>query len=209
MSDNGKILKINLTDQKTERLTISDEWYRDYIGGEGFAAKILYDHLEVGLDPFSEKNMLVFTTGPLTGTKAPCSGRLCIGFKSPLTGTLGMSNVGGHLAPMIKKAGYEVIIVEGKSDKPVYVYINDDQVEFKDASDLWGLDTEKTEDKIREELGNEKVRIAEIGPAGENLVKFSAIMVDRHRAAGRGGAGAIMGSKNLKALACFGSGQLH
>ncbi|MDP3386763.1 MAG: aldehyde ferredoxin oxidoreductase N-terminal domain-containing protein, partial [Eubacteriales bacterium] len=208
MSKNGKMLKINLTDQKTDVMTISDEWYADYIGGEGFAAKVLYDHLEAGLDPFSEKNMLVFATGPLTGTKAPCSGRLCIGYKSPLTGTIGMTNVGGHLAPMIKRAGYEMIIVDGKSEKPVYISINDDQVTFKDATNLWGLDTEETEDKIREEFGNDKVRIAEIGPAGENLVRFSAIMVDKHRAAGRGGAGAVMGSKNLKAIACFGSGQL-
>lgn len=209
MSKNGKILKINLTNQQTDVMEISVDWYRDYIGGEGFAVKILYDHLEAGLDPYSEKNMLVFATGPLTGTKAPCSGRLCIGYKSPLTGTIGMTNVGGHLAPMIKRAGYEVIIVEGKSEKPVYISINNDVVEFKDATNLWGLDTEKTEDRIREELGNEKVRIAEIGPAGENLVRFSAIMVDKHRAAGRGGAGAIMGSKNLKAIACFGTGQLH
>jgi len=208
-TEHGKMLRIDLSEQKTEIMAIPEQWYKDYIGGEGFAAKIMYDYQKPGMDPFSKENKLIFTTGPLTGTKSPCSGRLCIGYKSPLTGTIGITNVGGHLAPMIKKAGYDVIIIEGVSEKPVYLYINDSVVEFRDATNLWGLDTEKTEDKIRQELGNDKVRIAEIGPAGEKLVKFSAIMIDRHRAAGRGGAGAVMGGKNLKALACFGSAKLH
>lgn len=204
----GKILKINLTDKSTELIKIPKDWYKKYIGGEGFSAKIIYDDLKPGIDPLSEENMLVLSTGPLTATKAPCCGRVCIGFKSPLSGTIGMSNVGGHMAPMIKKAGYDVIVITGKSDTPIYISINDDYVAFKDAKHLWGLDTEETEKQIRSELNNEKVRIAEIGPAGENLVRFSAIMVDGHRAAGRGGAGAVMGSKNLKALACFGSAKL-
>lgn len=207
-TDYGKMLKIKLKDKTTEVIDIKEEWYDKFIGGEGFAVKILFDNLPAGLNPMSEKNILIFTTGSLTGTKAPCSGRLCIGYKSPLTGTLGMTNVGGHLAPMIKKAGYDVIIIEGKSDKPIYVYINDDVVEFRSAEHLWGKDTEKTEEIIKEELKNDNVRIAQIGPAGENLVKFSAIMVDKHRAAGRGGAGAVMGTKNLKALVCIGSGKI-
>src|SRR6056297_118584 len=208
MSKKGKILRINLKDQSFKAGDIPKKWYKDFIGGEGFATKILYDELKAGIEPLSEENLLVFTVGPLTGTKAPCSGRLVIGFKAPLTGTIGMSNVGGHLAPMIKKAGYDVVVVKGKSEKPVYINIEDDKVEFKDAAGIWGLDTEKTEEKIREETGNKKIRIAEIGPAGENLVNFSSIMIDKHRAAGRGGAGAVMGSKNLKALAFFGSEKL-
>lgn len=209
MSKRGKILRINLKEKDFKVGDIPDKWYKDFIGGEGFAAKILYDELKPGMEPLSEENLLVFTVGPLTGTRAPSSGRLCIGFKGPLTKTVGMSNVGGHLAPMIKKAGYDVVVVEGKSENPVYISIDDEKVEFKDASQLWGLDTEDTEEKIREEIGNKKIRIAEIGPAGENLVKFSSIMIDKHRAAGRGGAGAVMGSKNLKAIAVFGSKKLE
>src|SRR6056297_1157143 len=205
MSIKRKILKINLTDQTWSSKDIPDEWYHMYLGGEGFAAKILYDTVSSNTNPQDSENPLVFATGPLTGTSAPCSGRLCIGYKSPLTGTIGLSNVGGHLAPQIKKAGYEIVIIEGKSKTPVYLYVKDDEVYFKDAKPLWGLNTEETEDKIREELNDKKVRIAEIGPAGENLVKFSSIMVDSHRAAGRGGAGAVMGGKQLKAFACSGS----
>lgn len=201
----GKMLKINLTDRTIDLSRISEEWTRMYVGGEGLAAKILYDNLEPGMDPMDEKNLLVFTTGSLTGTKAPSCGRLCIGYKSPLTGTIGMTNVGGHLAPMIKRAGYDVVLITGRSSSPVYLYINDESVEFRDASLIWGLDTEKTEDKIREDLQNPRVRIAEIGPAGEKKVLISSIMVDKHRAAGRGGPGAIMGSKNLKAIAIYGS----
>src|SRR6056297_1194506 len=142
MSKKGKILRINLKDQSFKSGDIPKKWYEEFIGGEGFAAKILYDELQPGMEPLSEDNLLVFTVGPLTGTKAPCSGRLVVGFKSPLTGTIGISNVGGHLAPMIKRAGYDVVVVEGKSEKPVYISVDDDNVEFKDAAGIWGLDTE-------------------------------------------------------------------
>lgn len=205
----GKILKINLSDRSTEVQDFSRELQKLYIGGEGLAAKILYDTLEPGLDPMDEKNILVFTTGPLTGTRAPSCGRLCIGYKSPLTGTIGMTNVGGHLTPMIKRAGWDAVVIQGKSEAPTYLYINDDSVEFKDASAIWGMDTEATEDAIRADLGNDKVRIAEIGPAGEKLGLMSSIMVDKHRAAGRGGPGAIMGSKNLKAVAFYGTSKIE
>lgn len=203
---NGKMLWVNLSTKVVREQVIPTEWYTKFIGGEGFVAKLLYDYLEAKIDPLGSENLLIFATGPLNGTLAPCSGRTCVGFKSPLTGTIGVSNVGGQIAPVLKKTGYDVIIFEGKSDTPVYTYVNDSKVEFKDASQIWGLDVELTEDKIREELGNSKVRIAEIGPAGENLVKYASIMIDSHRAAGRGGAGAVMGSKNLKALVVNGSG---
>lgn len=205
----GKILKINLTDKTSETVRIPDHWYEKYIGGEGFAAKIVYNTLKPKIDPLSQENILVLATGPLTGTRSPCSGRLCIGFKSPLSGTIGMANVGGSMAPMIKRAGYDVIVISGKADEPTYLYINDSDIEFKDAKNLWGLDTEETEKKIRADVGNDKVRILEIGPGGENLVKFAAIITDAHRAAGRGGGGAVMGSKNLKAIACFGSSKIE
>lgn len=202
---NGKILWIDLSRQETYEETIPTEWYTKYIGGEGFVAKLMYDRLEAKIDPLSKDNLLLFATGPLNGTLAPMSGRTCVGFKSPLTGTIGASNVGGQLAPVLKKTGYDIIGFKGQSEKPVYVYVKDSNVEFKDASHIWGLDVEKTEDRIREEI-DEKIRIAEIGPAGENLVKYASIMIDSHRAAGRGGAGAVMGSKNLKALVVNGSG---
>lgn len=203
---NGKMLWVDLSAKTTREEEVPQEWYTTFIGGEGFVAKLLYDHLEANMDPLHPDNLLIFATGPMNGTLAPCSGRTCVGFKSPLTGTIGASNVGGQLAPALKKTGYDVIIFTGKSETPVYTYINDSTVEFKDATDLWGLDVEVTEDKIKEELGDNKVRIAEIGPAGENLVLYSSIMIDSHRAAGRGGAGAVMGSKNLKAMVCKGSG---
>lgn len=205
----NKMLKIDLSDRSSEVVDIDNSWQNLYLGGEGYATKILYDNLEPGMDPMDEKNMLVFTTGPLTGTRSPSSGRLCIGYKSPLTGTIGMTNVGGHLAPMIKRAGYDVIAITGKSTTPVYLYINDDVVEFKDATSIWGMNTGETEDNIRKEVDEPKVRIAEIGPAGEKLSFMSSIMVDTHRAAGRGGAGAVMGGKNLKAMAVFGSDKIE
>jgi aldehyde:ferredoxin oxidoreductase len=204
---NGKMLWIDLNNQSWREEAIPAEWYSLYVGGEGFVAKLLYDYLEPGMDPLSPDNLLIFATGPINGTLAPTSGRTCVGFKSPLTGTIGASNVGGHLAPELKKTGYDVIILTGQSPTPVYVFVKDNVIQFKDATALWGLDVEKTEEKIREELGDSKVRISEIGPAGENLVKFSSIMIDAHRAAGRGGAGAVMGSKNVKALVVRGTGQ--
>lgn len=205
----GKLLKINLTTGEAHNEEIPKEWYHKYIGGEGFVTKILYDNIKPGIDPLGEDNLIVLATGPLTGTHAPSSGRLCIGFKSPLTGGIGLSNVGGHLAPMIKKAGYDAIMVFGASETPVYIDINDGDVKIRDAKKIWGMNTIETEKAIREELGNEDVRIAEIGPAGEKLSNISTIMVDSHRAAGRGGPGAVMGSKNLKAIACFGSGDIE
>ena len=203
---NGKMLWIDLSNKVTREEMIPDELRSLYIGGEGFVAKLMYDRVKPGMDPLSEENLLIFAMGPVNGTLAPSSGRTCVGFKSPLTGTIGASNVGGMLAPELKKTGYDVIILTGKSETPVYVFVKDSEVQFLPAENIWGLDVEKTEEAIRNELGDPKVRIAEIGPAGENLVKFSSIMVDAHRAAGRGGAGAVMGSKNMKALVVRGSG---
>lgn len=205
----GKMLEVDLSQKKVEVNPVPEEWYAKYIGGEGFAAKLLYDRLEKNLDPLSENNLLILATGPLTATKAPCSGRLCFGFKSPLTKTIGMSNVGGHLAPQIKWAGYDLLIIRGKSKKPVYLMVENEKVEIKDASFIWGRDTEETESLIREKYPDKKLRMAEIGPAGEKLIKFSSIMVDAHRAAGRGGPGAVMGSKNLKAIVFSGNNKLE
>ncbi len=205
----GKMLEVDLSQNKVEVNQIPEIWYQKFIGGEGFAAKLLYDRIEKNLDPLDEKNLLILATGPLTATKAPCSGRLCFGFKSPLTGTIGMSNVGGHLAPQIKKAGYDLVIISGKSSKPVYLMVENEKVEIKDAEFIWGKDTEASERLIRDKYPDKKLRMAEIGPAGEKLIKFSAIMVDAHRAAGRGGPGAVMGSKKLKAIVFSGDKKLE
>jgi len=205
----GKSLWIDLTNQTYEIKDVPLEWAEQFLGGEGFVAKVLYDNLAPRIDPLGEENLLVFATGPLTGTSAPTSGRLCIGFKSPATGCIGASNVGGHLAPMIKKAGYDFVVVKGRAASPCYIFVEDDRVTFNSAEALQGKTTEETEALIRKELGNDKVRMAEIGPGGEKLTMFASIMVDAHRAAGRGGGGAVMGSKNLKAMAFFGTGAIE
>ena len=199
MSFIGKILRVNLTERsiKVEELPKDAELY---LGGRGLASKILYDEIDPKVDPFSPENKLIFATGPLTGTAAPTGGRYMVVTKGPLTGTIASSNSGGYFGAELKFAGYDMIIFEGKADKPVYLSIKDDHVELKDASHLWGKDVFETTDMLLEEFGDPKARVACIGPAGEKLVRFAAIMNDKHRAAGRTGVGAVMGSKNLKAV---------
>lgn len=205
----GKILEADLTSQKTQE--VSTESYFDiksFIGGKGLGALALWKELKPHTDPFSPENILVFSTGPLTGTPCP-SVRMCIVTKSPLTHTFCDSHVGGHLGPEIKFAGFDAIIVRGESESPVYLWVNNEEVEICDAKHLWGQDTFQTEEKIRTERKDLTIRVACIGPAGEHLVKFALINTERYRQAGRGGVGAVMGSKNLKALAVKGSGQIR
>ncbi|AFK22460.1 aldehyde ferredoxin oxidoreductase [Pyrococcus sp. ST04] len=152
------------------------------------------------VDPFSPENKLIFATGPLTGTSAPTGGRYMVITKSPLTGYIAMANSGGYFGAELKFAGWDAIIIEGKADHPVYLYINEENVEIRDASHVWGKVVSETEAKLKEEVGDKNVQIASIGPAGENKVRFAAVMNNGHRAAGRGGVGAVMGSKNLKAI---------
>jgi aldehyde:ferredoxin oxidoreductase len=159
-------------------------------------------------DPLDAVQPIIFATGPLTGTAAPCSGRCCVVFYSPATGTLGAANAGGHFAPALKKAGWDHLVIIGKADSPLYLYINNDRVEFRDAAGLWGQGVTKTEDTIKAELGVRGLQVASIGPAGEKGVKFAAILTDKHRAFGRGGPGASMGSKLLKAIAVKGTSRL-
>jgi len=204
----GKILWIDLEKKKSETTTVPKEWYKKYIGGEGFATKLLYDNLKPKTDPLGKNNLLVLSPGPLTGSIVPCSSRMSVGFRSPLTGTIGMANVGGFLGPMIKKTGHDLIVVSGKAASPTYIYIKDSQVEFKDARAIWGMDTTVTEEMIRKELNNEKAIMATIGVAGEKMVKFASVITDGKRAAARGGPGAVMGSKNLKAIAFYGSSNI-
>lgn len=202
---NGIALHVDLGKKRYWTEEIPESWMRDYVGGEGFGARFLIDVLEPGIDPLSEANKLLFICGPLTDTKAPTSGRTVVMFKSPLTGTIGASNVGGAWSPQLKRAGYDMLVIHGKAEEPTYIYINDDKVEFHCAAALAGRTPDETQNFIRQEVGNPRAEVACIGEAGEKLVRFAAVMVDGHRAAGRGGGGAVMGSKNLKAVAVFGS----
>lgn len=200
----GKILRVNLSEGtiKLEGLNIGDA--KLYLGARGLGTKIFMDEVDPKVEPFSPENKLIFMAGPLTGTLAACPGRYEVVTKAPLTGTIGASNSGGHFGPELKYAGYDGIIFEGKSKKPVYLYVNDDQVELKSAEHLWGKTVNETTDELLKE-NPEDARVACIGPAGEKRVLFATIMNDKGRAAGRSGLGAVMGSKNLKAVVVKGS----
>jgi aldehyde:ferredoxin oxidoreductase len=160
-------------------------------------------------DPLGPENVIIFATGPLTGTNAPTATRYMVVTKGPLTGAITTSNSGGHFGPQLKYAGYDMVVLEGCADRPVYLFIHDDHIEIRDAAGIWGKTVSETEDGIREEVGLPDARVTCIGPAGENKVRFAAIMNDKHRAAGRSGVGAVMGSKNLKAIAVRGTGGVN
>ena len=200
----GKILRVNLSDNTTSVEEIDEKFCRKYIGGAGFIAYYLYKELKPGIDPLGPDNKLIFALGPVTGVTIAGNDRNCVGAKSPLTGGIIKSEVGGFWAAELKHAGFDGIIVDGKAEKPVYLSIQDGEVSIKDASHLWGKQTRETLNALREELGDNRIQAAMIGPAGENLVKYACIMNGLYDAAGRGGAGAVMGSKNLKAIAVRG-----
>ncbi len=214
---NGKILRIDLT-RGTSWVEELPTYLREYIGGRGMCDRILFDELDPQIDPLSPENKLIFATGPLTGTGSPAASRFIASAKSPLSNCVSSPCCGGYFGANLKYSGYDLLIFEGKSPEPVYVTILNDKVEILPADHLWGMESYETEKMIREEM---KVRykldnwalnsmgIANIGPAGENLVRFASIMSDGGRAAGRSGLGAVMGSKNLKALACIGTGQVN
>ena len=200
----GLIIRVNLTDETIETEALNMQDAKMYIGGRGLGTKIFTDEVDSRVDALSPENKLIFITGPLTGTLAVCAGRYEVVTKSPLTGTIGSCSAGGHFGPEMKFAGYDGIIFEGKAKKPVYLFVNDDHIELRDASHLWGKEVPATTDELTDET-DEDTKIACIGPAGEKLVLFAAIMNDNHRAAGRLGLGAVMGSKNLKAIAVKGT----
>jgi aldehyde:ferredoxin oxidoreductase len=204
---NGLFLLVNLTKMKAIAKKYNANIAKNFLGGRGFAAKILWDELKPGTDPLSPKNRLVFAAGPLTGFALPSSGKLVVAAKSPLTGGYGDGNIGTLAAVQMRKAGYDAIIVEGKSEKPIVLLVQDRQIEFLDAGDLWGLNSFKTESMLREVYGP-TAGVLTIGQAGENLVKFANIVCQEGRAGGRPGIGAVMGSKNLKAVVIIGSGDL-
>jgi len=200
----GKIIRINLSENKIEKSDLSQKFAKEYIGGRGFIAKILYDKLPSGVDPLGPENKLIMTTGPLSGVFWPSAAKVVFGTKSPLTGGYADSNMGGFLMAEMKYAGYDMIIFEGKAENPCYIFIDDDIVEIRDASKYWGKGTLDAEKEMKEDLG-EEFQVATIGPAGENLVKYSNIGHDFGRQAGRCGIGAVFGSKKLKAIAVRGT----
>lgn len=203
----GKILRVNLTNGEFKTEDLDRNTAIKFLGGRGLGSKILYDEIDPKIDPLGPENKLILATGPLTGTSAPASGRYMAITKSPLTGTIACSNSGGHFGPELKFSGYDMVVIEGKSKEPVYIYIEDGNVEIRDAKSIWGKTTHEASDQIHEETDIDS-KIACIGPGGEKLVRFACIINDKHRAAGRSGVGAVMGSKNLKAVAVRGSGSI-
>ncbi|MFC1988411.1 aldehyde ferredoxin oxidoreductase family protein [Chloroflexota bacterium] len=201
---NGKILRVNLSNKSVSTEEIDDAFCRKYIGGAGFISYYLWKELKKGVDPLGPDNKLIFALGPITGVPLPGSGRHCVGTKSPLGGAFAKAESGGFWGSELKRAGYDAIIVEGKAEKPVYISVIDGEATIRDASHLWGVNTKETEERIRTELGDDLIRVSVIGPGGENLVRYACIMNDGKDAAGRGGTGAVMGSKNLKAIAVRG-----
>lgn len=205
MSWAGKILRVNLTAGTVKTEPLNMEWARAYLGSRGLGSKYLISEVDPKVDPLSAENKLIWATGPLTGTMASTGGRYTVITKGPLTGAIACSNSGGYWGAELKMAGWDMVIVEGQSAKPVYLFINDDVAELRDATHLWGQTVWKTEEILKTSLQDPLVRVSSIGQAGENKVLYAAIVNDLHRAAGRSGVGAVMGSKNLKAIAVRGT----
>ncbi|MFA7661279.1 MAG: aldehyde ferredoxin oxidoreductase family protein [Anaerovoracaceae bacterium] len=203
----GKMLRVNLTEGTVAEEYLSDVLVKKYLGGRGLGTKIYVDEVDKDTDAFAPENKLILMTGPLTGTFATSAGRLMWITKAPLTGTIGCANSGGEFGPELKYAGFDGVIFEGKSEKPVYLYVKDGKGELRSAEELWGQSVFVTTDKLIEETDPD-ARVCCIGPAGENKVLFAGIMNEKNRAAGRGGLGAVMGSKNLKAVVARGTGSI-
>ncbi len=197
-----KLLEVDLTSGEIKERELSDEFLRGYIGGAGFTTKIIYDEVKPGTDPLGPENVLAVAPGSLVGPKIPTASKTTFGFKAPQTGGYGKTIVGAKLGDQLKKAGYDALVVKGRADKPSMIVIEDHDVKIVDAEHLWGLDTRETDKKIKEEYG--RYRTAVIGPAGEKLSRISSIECE-DRQAGKGGGGAVMGSKNLKAIAVKGT----
>ncbi|MFW9960075.1 MAG: aldehyde ferredoxin oxidoreductase family protein [Candidatus Thorarchaeota archaeon] len=205
----GKILRVNLTEAKFKVDSLPKAWIKEYIGGDGFGAKLLFSEVPGRTDPLGEQNKLIIATGPITGTMWPMSGRTVFISKAPLTGIWGESHVGGFLGAELKYAGYDMLVIEGKSEKPVYIYIEDSDLHIRDARQLWGLTTDRLTDTIKKLHQDPDIQVAAIGPAGEKLVRYASVMVNHARAAGRTGMGAVLGSKNVKGIAIRGHGAIE
>jgi len=203
----GKILRVNLTDKTAKEEELPLEWAKDYIGGAGFGIKCLFDEVPKEADALGSDNKLIFAPGPFTGTTVPCASRMAVTAKSPLTGAVGMALSGGYFPAELKFAGYDAVIIEGKAEEPTYLWIKDGEVKFRSAKKLWGMMATDTQMIIKNELNDHNIRAACIGPAGENLSRISCI-INELRTVGRKGLGAVMGSKNLKAIAVRGTGEV-
>jgi len=199
------ILKINLSAGETEEYQIPEKWEKDFLGGASLAARILYESLTRELDAFSPDAPLLFMMGPMTGTSGPTTGRFVICGKGPATGLWAESNIGGFWGPELRAAGYDGLWITGKASEPVYLWLNGSRLEVRSAAHLWGQNTYTTQDKVKEEVGEKSARVCVIGQAGEKQVMFASIMCDHGRMAGRTGMGAVMGAKNLKAIAVRGT----
>lgn len=200
----GKLLDVNLTNGDINISDLPEELVRKFLGGRGLGAWLLYENVEHGTDPLTPENVLVLSCGLLTGSAAPASARLHVGSRSPLTGLLGSSNVGGQFGATLRTCGFQAITVRGRAERPVSLYIEEGRAKIFEAERLWGLDTWETESRLRNEMGSGEPEILAIGPAGENLVLFACIMTGRHNSAGRTGMGAVMGSKLLKTIVVLG-----
>jgi aldehyde:ferredoxin oxidoreductase len=203
------ILKINLTDNTTEEFILPKEWERDFLGGASLAARMLYPYLTQELDPLSPEAPLLFINGPLTGTNGPTTGRFVICGKGPATNLWAESNIGGFWGPELRKAGYDGLWITGKASSPVYVWVEDGRFEVRSAAHVWGKDVYEAQEIVKAEVGVNSARVAVIGQGGERGVLYSAICCDHGRMAGRTGMGAVMGSKNLKAVAVHGTQKIE
>lgn len=205
----GKILHVNLTDGKITTEEPSEDFYRRYLGGQGFVAHYLLTEVPKGADPLGPDNALIFATGAVTGIPVAGAGRSCVGGKSPLTGGYGQTDVGGFFGAEMKHAGFDAVVIKGKAPKPVYLWLHDGQAELRPAEHLWGKTTSECQEQIQAELGDSRIRLAMIGPGGEKMVRFACVINDLKHAAGRTGMGAVMGSKNLKAVAARGKAEIE
>jgi aldehyde:ferredoxin oxidoreductase len=204
-----RVLEVELTSLETKVERVQPGDLLTLLGGRGIAAKLLYERLAPGIDPLGAQNVLVLSTGSLTGTSAPSAGRSCVTCKGPATGLYLKVSAGGHLGAELKYAGYDYLVITGQAEHPVYLWINDGEVAIRDAGHLWGCGTREADQLIKQELGDDEIQTAVIGPGGENRVLFASIIFSLFNSASRGGVGAVMGSKNLKAIAVRGRGGLR
>ncbi len=204
----GKLVRVNLSTKQITNEELSEQFFRTYYGGAAAIGYFLLKELPKGVEPLGPENKLIFAPGVITGVPISGSGRNTIGAKSPLTNGIGKSEVGGFWGAELKRAGIDILIIEGKADYPVYLWINDDVIEIRDARHIWGQTTKDTQERMITELGENRIRTALIGPGGERLVRYACIMNDLKHSAGRGGMGAVMGSKNLKGIAVLGSNKV-
>ncbi|HEA69061.1 MAG TPA: aldehyde ferredoxin oxidoreductase [Desulfobacterales bacterium] len=203
----GTILRVDLINAIVRKEPLSESLAENFIGGRGFVAKMLYDEISSGIGPYDPENMLIVAAGPLTGQFLPAGGKTHFGTKSPATGGYADSNMGGHFGPQLKYAGYDVLVITGKAERPSYLFVSDNSVEIRPAAEYWGQGAITSEKNLKNRLGDD-YQIITIGPAGENRVRYACISHDFGRQAGRTGVGAVMGSKNLKAIAVKGTGSI-